>query len=90
MDDDRARFEAMFRQHYDAVTRYAVRRLGRTVSADIVSETFLVAWRRFDYVPTRVAPRSARDYTNLIRRAAKVTMCNRSNPCFQREMLVLP
>jgi RNA polymerase sigma-70 factor, ECF subfamily len=56
MSDDRARFEAMFREHYDAVTRYVVRRLGRTVSPDVVSETFLVAWRRLDDVPDTALP----------------------------------
>jgi RNA polymerase sigma factor (sigma-70 family) len=56
MGDERAGFEAMFREHYDAVTRYVVRRLGRTVSPDIVSETFLVAWRRLDDVPENPLP----------------------------------
>jgi RNA polymerase sigma-70 factor, ECF subfamily len=56
MSDEPARFEAMFREHYDAVTRYVVRRLGRTISPDVVSETFLVAWRRLDEVPDNARP----------------------------------
>jgi len=32
MEADRARFEAIFRQHYGAVVRYAVRRVGRDLS----------------------------------------------------------
>jgi RNA polymerase sigma-70 factor (ECF subfamily) len=50
-DEDRERFEALFRQHYAAVVRYAARRLGPDAAAEVVSETFLTAWRRLDDVP---------------------------------------
>jgi len=56
MSDERDRFEAIFRRHFDAVSRYVVRRLGQTVSPDIVSETFLVAWRRLADVPNSALP----------------------------------
>ena len=39
-------FEQIFRDCYDAVVRYAARRVGAEAVQDVVSETFLVAWRR--------------------------------------------
>jgi RNA polymerase sigma-70 factor (ECF subfamily) len=47
-----AGFEALFLRHHDDVLRYFVRRLDiRADAADLVAETFLVAWRRADDVP---------------------------------------
>ncbi|MGH8963467.1 MAG: RNA polymerase sigma factor [Jatrophihabitantaceae bacterium] len=48
MGTDRERFEELFRQHYGAVVRYAVRRVGPDAAHEIVSETFVTAWRRLD------------------------------------------
>jgi len=56
METDRARFETIFRRHYGAVVRYAVRRVGLDAAEEIVSETFLVAWRRLDDVPENALP----------------------------------
>jgi RNA polymerase sigma-70 factor (ECF subfamily) len=56
VDSDRARFEAIFEQHYAALMRYAVRRVGPDAAAEVVSETFLVAWRRLDTVPLQSLP----------------------------------
>ena len=56
MEADRARFEAIFREHYGAVVRYAVRRVGRDAADEVVSETFLVAWRRLGDVPDNALP----------------------------------
>jgi len=56
MEADRARFEAIFREHYGAVVRYAVRRVGRDAADEVVSETFLVAWRRLRDVPDNALP----------------------------------
>ena len=39
-------FEQIFRDCYGAVVRYAARRVGPEAVQDVVSETFLVAWRR--------------------------------------------
>jgi RNA polymerase sigma-70 factor, ECF subfamily len=47
LGDDRARFEAVFDDCHDAVVRYAARRVTAESVQDVVSETFLVAWRRF-------------------------------------------
>ncbi|MFK4087908.1 RNA polymerase sigma factor [Kribbella sp. NPDC020789] len=46
------RFETLFSCHHDDVLRYFVRRLDiRADAADLVAETFLIAWRRLDDVP---------------------------------------
>ncbi|MFD6100576.1 RNA polymerase sigma factor [Nocardiopsis flavescens] len=44
-------FTRFFTRHYDEVRRYALRRLGPDAADDVASETFSVAWRRFDRVP---------------------------------------
>ena len=56
MTDDRQRFETLFRAHYPAVTKYAVRRVGDQHAQEVVAETFLVAWRRLKDVPERELP----------------------------------
>ena len=52
----RARFEALFREHHLVVRAYARRRVPREAVDDIVSETFLVLWRRLDDVPEEPLP----------------------------------
>jgi RNA polymerase sigma factor (sigma-70 family) len=52
----RARFEALFREHHSAVRAYARRRVPSETVDDIVSETFLVVWRRLDQVPEPALP----------------------------------
>ena len=47
----RDRFEALYEANYERVLGYALRRLDRDDAADVVAETFLVAWRRLDDVP---------------------------------------
>ena len=50
--DRQARFNDLFDQHYAAVRAYIARRSGTAgVVDDVLSETFLVAWRRIDSVP---------------------------------------
>ena len=46
MGTSEAEFEHLFREHHDAVHRYVARRLASDAVQDIVSETFLTAWRR--------------------------------------------
>ncbi|GAA1537785.1 sigma-70 family RNA polymerase sigma factor [Actinomadura kijaniata] len=49
---DRARFEALYAAHHEAVARYALRRTASSDDAvDVLGETFLIAWRRLDDVP---------------------------------------
>jgi RNA polymerase sigma factor (sigma-70 family) len=50
-----ARFEAIYREHFASVEAYARRRLSARAD-DVVAETFLVAWRRFDQVPEDALP----------------------------------
>lgn len=51
MTVDRERFERVYRDHYDAVLRYCLRRCCREDALDAAAETFMVAWRRRDVVP---------------------------------------
>jgi RNA polymerase sigma factor (sigma-70 family) len=52
MSKDRAAsYSAFFRRHHVAVRRYVARRAVPDVVDDVVSETFLVAWRRFEAIP---------------------------------------
>ncbi|WP_067451942.1 RNA polymerase sigma factor [Actinomadura macra] len=51
MEDDQARFTALFQRHYPDVLRYASRRIDRDQARDVAAETFLIAWRRMDDMP---------------------------------------
>lgn len=56
-DEGRAeRFRAVYEEHADRVARYAARRTDGEGVLDVVSETFLVAWRRFDEMPSDALP----------------------------------
>jgi RNA polymerase sigma factor (sigma-70 family) len=51
-----ARFERLYAEHGRAVLAYAVRRASDAQdAADVVADTFLVAWRRLDDVPGEAA-----------------------------------
>jgi RNA polymerase sigma factor (sigma-70 family) len=47
-DDRRAAFERLFASTYGPVRAYVRRRAPTEVSEDVLSEVYLVAWRRFD------------------------------------------
>jgi RNA polymerase sigma-70 factor (ECF subfamily) len=47
----RDRFQALYEDNYHRVLGYALRRVDRDDAADVVAETFLVAWRRLDELP---------------------------------------
>ena len=49
------RFEAIYREHFESIEAYARRRLPARAD-DVVSETFLVAWRRLEHVPEDALP----------------------------------
>jgi RNA polymerase sigma-70 factor, ECF subfamily len=51
-----ARFEYMFDEHFRAVSAYALRRASQADAEEVVAETFLVAWRRRDEVPSDAKP----------------------------------
>ncbi|HEY8029233.1 MAG TPA: sigma-70 family RNA polymerase sigma factor [Gaiellaceae bacterium] len=50
------RFEQIYAEHHEAVRAYVRRRAAEDVVDDIVSETFLVCWRKLDRVPDEALP----------------------------------
>ena len=54
--DPETRFENLYRAHADQVHAYALRRTSPGAADDVVSETFLVAWRRLSDVPEQSLP----------------------------------
>lgn len=51
-DDEAARFEAVYRETYDQIAAYAARRCDSPQdAADVVAETFTIAWRRVADLP---------------------------------------
>jgi RNA polymerase sigma-70 factor (ECF subfamily) len=54
--DDARRFSAMYEQNRSRVYAYAVSKAGRQLADEIVSEVFLVAWRRIADVPDPPLP----------------------------------
>ncbi|MDI2130787.1 RNA polymerase sigma factor [Yinghuangia seranimata] len=44
-------FRDLYREHYNAVFRYAWRRVGPDTAHDVAAEVFLIAWRRWETVP---------------------------------------
>ncbi len=52
-DEREQRFRGLYAAHFDGVLGYALRRTSRAEdAADVTSETFLVAWRRMQHVPS--------------------------------------
>ena len=51
-----ARFEALFAAHSGLIHSYARRRVIKEEAEDVVSEAFLVAWRRLEEVPAEPVP----------------------------------
>jgi RNA polymerase sigma-70 factor (ECF subfamily) len=51
-----AAFERLFREHAGAVRSYSLRRTDPVEAQEVLSETFLVAWRRRDDVPADALP----------------------------------
>lgn len=56
MDDRREAFRLLYEAHAARLFAYALRRVPREEAKDVVAETFLVAWRRFDEVPQDAVP----------------------------------
>ena len=54
--DRRARMDELFTAHAADVYAFALRRSSPSTAEDVVSETFLVAWRRLDSVPDTPKP----------------------------------
>src|SRR5690348_5664901 len=45
-------FRSLYQAHYQAIAAYARRRVAPSEAEDVVADTFLVAWRRFDDAPS--------------------------------------
>jgi RNA polymerase sigma factor (sigma-70 family) len=58
VDDDEARrrLTQLWVAHHEDVVRFVARRVTSGLVDDVVSETFLVAWRRVDDVPVEARP----------------------------------
>jgi len=54
--DDRQRFETLYRANARSILAYALTRTSREDAQDVVANTFLVAWRRFDAVSDAPLP----------------------------------
>jgi RNA polymerase sigma-70 factor, ECF subfamily len=52
----RARLEALFAAHSRDVLAYAARRTDQASAGDVLSEVFVVAWRRLDEIPCEPLP----------------------------------
>jgi RNA polymerase sigma-70 factor (ECF subfamily) len=69
------RFTILYRNHHQRIFEFACRRVGPDLALEVVSETFLVAWRKFADVPDEPAPWLYRvasfEIANLRRRAQR-------------------
>jgi RNA polymerase sigma-70 factor (ECF subfamily) len=88
--DLRTRFESLYAAHAATVARYVQRRSNADTAADVVSEVFLVAWRRLEDVPEDALPwllgcarrvlwhqqRSERRRSRLLERLIAATPCS--------------
>ncbi|WP_232667290.1 RNA polymerase sigma factor [Pseudonocardia sp. TRM90224] len=55
-DADSERFTRLYRDHYDRVHAYALRRAPSDVAREAVDETFLIAWRKLPDLPPNALP----------------------------------
>lgn len=55
-EDARARFEEVYRDTARQLFAYALTRTSRAAAQDVVSATFLVAWRRLEELPSDALP----------------------------------
>lgn len=49
--DARATFEDLYRNHFEAIYAYVLRRASSADTADLVADVFATAWRRIDDIP---------------------------------------
>jgi RNA polymerase sigma-70 factor, ECF subfamily len=54
--DARVRFSQMYGALYGRIHAYAQRRVGEEAADEVAAETFLVAWRRLDAIPSEPLP----------------------------------
>jgi RNA polymerase sigma-70 factor (ECF subfamily) len=70
-DDASARLAALWDAHAVRVQAYALRHTDPDTAQDVLSETFLVAWRRIDDVPEPALPWLLVVARNLVRNAER-------------------
>jgi RNA polymerase sigma factor (sigma-70 family) len=51
VERSRDHFDALYREHYGKIVRFAIRCTDPQTARDVAAETFLQAWRRFDTIP---------------------------------------
>lgn len=66
--DPQARLADIFHTHHRRVYSYVVSRAGRQFADDVVSETFLVAWRSIERIPSDELPWLIGVARNLLRK----------------------
>lgn len=71
MDDEEQRFTAMYDTCRMRVWAYAASRVGSQLADEVVSETFIVAWRRFPEMPACQLPWLLGVARNVIRDSAR-------------------
>lgn len=76
--DREGRFTAFYDRHHARVRAYVVDRAGRGVADEVISETFLVAWRRFDDVPPKELPWLFGVARNILRARYRAELRDRS------------
>src|SRR5437764_345800 len=54
--DAAERFSEIYTELYGRIYAYAARRIGRDAADEVAAETFLVAWRRFEAMPSEPLP----------------------------------
>lgn len=80
----RARFEAMFAEHWDAVVRYAARRSDRVDPEDVAGAVFANAWQHIDSIPFEA------ELPWLLRSASNQVITSWRRPAAQRRHLPHP
>ncbi|MCG8924801.1 sigma-70 family RNA polymerase sigma factor [Lentzea sp. DG1S-22] len=66
-------FSAVYRECYPRVLAYAASHAGSRLAEDITSETFTIAWRRLDRMPSNALPWLIGIARNLVREARRQT-----------------
>jgi RNA polymerase sigma-70 factor, ECF subfamily len=56
VEDRRERFEAVAREVLEPLRRYLARRTDAATADDVLADTLLVLWRRYDELPAEVVP----------------------------------